>query len=284
LTNGTNSTSFLDKDHVSLSMDMEAVGSPDEYNVMFFTIESFRNETGNYDAVDFTDWLSVPKPEIVISKTPSSLVMKPGEESFVTIRANATKAMRNYNYEMSLSIEKQEENRKDGLELSFLDPHDSTLNRDYSDLFLFAIGTTATPSNDTAILKVKALGDVIVRPYVIGMFLDITYKLPSFGPEIFLPYINEKAILNPNINYNYSNNVLYSTPVELSESGLDSALSSLPITVKPYSATEFLNDIRGNLLSIWTENKEFLTVPGVALVGAWILNKIRKKQKNNKHE
>ncbi len=56
---------------VNLSVDMERIGFPDNYKVIFFAIKA--NETNVYDRVgDYTDWALIPPAKLEISSITKS--------------------------------------------------------------------------------------------------------------------------------------------------------------------------------------------------------------------
>jgi len=70
------------REFISLSFDLDSMGSPDHYKVAFYAFEV--KDDGKI-IVDFTNWLNLPPPEILISPSPNPVVLRPGEEIIVEI-------------------------------------------------------------------------------------------------------------------------------------------------------------------------------------------------------
>jgi hypothetical protein len=84
-------------DHINLSIDLNAIGSPDQFLVTFegeYDISpSSESETllggENYLVKDIFPWISIPEPKFVLTLSPSTLTIKPGEEKIVEIKINS---------------------------------------------------------------------------------------------------------------------------------------------------------------------------------------------------
>jgi len=76
-------TSFYQKNnnYVTLYADLNAIGSPDKYKVMFYAEEL--KGTVNAPILwidDFTSWIDIPRPQFTLLTTPSNIVLRPGQE------------------------------------------------------------------------------------------------------------------------------------------------------------------------------------------------------------
>jgi len=65
--------------HVNLRLDLDAIHSPSNYGLSFYTAESFKSN----EVRDFTNWIAVPPGTINIVTDPKDSVMRQGEEELV---------------------------------------------------------------------------------------------------------------------------------------------------------------------------------------------------------
>ena len=65
--------------HVNLRLDLDAIHSPSNYGLSFYTAESFKSN----EVRDFTNWIAVPPEPINIMTDPKDSVMRQGEEQLV---------------------------------------------------------------------------------------------------------------------------------------------------------------------------------------------------------
>jgi len=65
--------------HVNLRLDLDAIHSPSNYGLSFYTAESFKSN----EVRDFTNWIAVPPGTINIMTDPKDSVMRQGEEELV---------------------------------------------------------------------------------------------------------------------------------------------------------------------------------------------------------
>jgi len=86
VTEQKNYTGFFDveKNSVFLSIKLDEIGYPNQYNVAF-SVEDSVNEI-----TDTTAWLPIPPPIVDISTLPSSLVLRPGDEKTIELRVNSS--------------------------------------------------------------------------------------------------------------------------------------------------------------------------------------------------
>ena len=65
--------------HVNLRLDLDAIHSPSNYGLSFYTAESFKSN----EVRDFTNWIAVPPGIINIMTDPKDSVIRQGEEELV---------------------------------------------------------------------------------------------------------------------------------------------------------------------------------------------------------
>ena len=72
--------------YVLLDADLDAMGTPDKYRVIFYAEEI----NGSSWKTDFTNWINIPQPEVVMSTTPSSVDFMPGENKTIELQVNSS--------------------------------------------------------------------------------------------------------------------------------------------------------------------------------------------------
>ena len=79
---------LLDKDHrfITLDFDLLKILFPDKYRIILFT--QYRDRS--FWTVDFTDWITIPLPRLVISSFPNPLFLPRGEQATVEVQLNAS--------------------------------------------------------------------------------------------------------------------------------------------------------------------------------------------------
>ena len=75
------------KSYVILSADLDAIGSPTRYKALFYSVEI--NEE-NQTLIDFTHWINIPQPEILVSINPNPIPLRQGQETTVYVTINST--------------------------------------------------------------------------------------------------------------------------------------------------------------------------------------------------
>lgn len=84
-----NYTGFAEdgKNFVVLHCDLDAIGSPNIYRVVFFAEN--KNSLSNWNT-DYTNWILVPPPEFVVSTTPATLNAYQGDDVNLEIEVKST--------------------------------------------------------------------------------------------------------------------------------------------------------------------------------------------------
>jgi hypothetical protein len=73
--------------YVMISADLTTMGSPGKYKVIFYAEDV--NEDRSYWKVDFTNAIPMPPPEFVISTSPSSIVLRQGEQQTIQVQVKS---------------------------------------------------------------------------------------------------------------------------------------------------------------------------------------------------
>jgi hypothetical protein len=72
--------------YLNLSLDMAALNYPDQYDLLFSAYDYFIEDYRICPMSDITTRVYVPPPEFVISSTPSSVELRPGEQKTVNLQ------------------------------------------------------------------------------------------------------------------------------------------------------------------------------------------------------
>jgi hypothetical protein len=88
--------------YIPFSFNLDKVNSPQQYKVVFYITDYFVIGHRFCRLVDTTNWVIVPPPNFVMSASPSSVVMRPGEENNILVEI---KGIANLQSEATLSID-----------------------------------------------------------------------------------------------------------------------------------------------------------------------------------
>jgi hypothetical protein len=69
-----------DSSHILFSFDLSKVNSSQQYKAAFYITDYFVKDHKFCTRIDTTNWVIIPPPEFTISASPSSVVLRPGEE------------------------------------------------------------------------------------------------------------------------------------------------------------------------------------------------------------
>jgi hypothetical protein len=172
-----NYTGFFQKqkDFVVLSLDLSSLNYPDKYKVSFYA----EIEDKDITLTDFTRWVAIPPLELVISTSPNSLVLRPGEKKTIELKVNSTKG---YEPTVALSTVNQTGNVK--------------ANITFDKLRIPSYGVATTP------MTISVANNALIRPYSLFVFANSTFppeeliKLKSFNisASIFPAEISENIV------------------------------------------------------------------------------------------
>jgi hypothetical protein len=73
--------------YVMISADLPTMGSPDKYKAIFYA-EDMKEDRSDWK-VDFTNAIPIPPPEFVISTSPSSIVLRQGEQQTIQLQVKS---------------------------------------------------------------------------------------------------------------------------------------------------------------------------------------------------
>jgi hypothetical protein len=77
--------------HVNLNLDLSSINFPSEYNLLFYTAESFKSN----EVRQFTSWVTIPPPHLQITTEPSNISIRQGEEQLIPARIKSTSGFSN---------------------------------------------------------------------------------------------------------------------------------------------------------------------------------------------
>jgi hypothetical protein len=228
--------------YVSLSFDLDAIGAPKQYQFYYYT--EVRNDT-SVVVDDFTQWSAIPPPEVMLSLTPASFEIRPGEEKIININVNSTTG-----YEPQIKLF-----AKNTTELA--------LHLDMANFSVPAFGIIAKP------LSVRA--SETASPSTSKIDIKSHSSIP---PKTV--YTSNTADVTPNDNPH-----LMSQDVTPNETETRTQISILSVEVKkPYTLLENLSNFNESVISpisgVWTFLIGVLTV-SIPLVLRFYRNKIKNK-------
>jgi hypothetical protein len=151
---------------VDFSLDLGSIGLPNQYNVIFFA-DTYLADINCYLG-DVTNLIAIPPPQFILSVTPSSLELRPGDEKNMQLKINSNTSI-NSNIYLSTYSDKDNEIK-------------ANLTSTLISLLPF---NTATST-----LKVKALENATQGAYTLPISMNISFpksfKLISSGKTINL--------------------------------------------------------------------------------------------------
>ena len=174
LENKSNFTSFLDhkeSKYVYLSLDLQKINFPDKYLVVFFTDYDFQDGGVKYEISDYSNIARIPPPEYVVSTSPNSVSLRPGEKKTVEVQVNSSTAVFESHAIFST-------NKIDGLQTDFT-PNESEIPQ---------VGIA------TSHLNIKAEADSVPNPYTLLISVNISFPAQYSGSESGITKVLSKSI------------------------------------------------------------------------------------------
>lgn len=71
-------------DYVLMALDLDAISSPDKYKIMFYA-EDRRRGNCLWDT-DFSSWINIPNPNLILSTTPGTIELRPDDKEVVGVQ------------------------------------------------------------------------------------------------------------------------------------------------------------------------------------------------------
>jgi hypothetical protein len=153
LYNATNYKNFYEtlENYVTLSFDLDQLLNPKKYKILFYA-ETKKEEEQPY-LVDFTRWVAIPPPQLIVSTSPNSIDLIPGQKKTIEVRVNSSAG-----YEPTVNLFTQ--NRSNEILSSFLE---------YNRLRIPSYGMATTP------LTIATSPNSNPGPYTLFIFANTTF-------------------------------------------------------------------------------------------------------------
>ena len=122
---------FDDKDFVDFSIDLNSIGNPDKYKLLFYIADLYPVD-GNYcRQIDTSNWSLIPTPKFTIIPSTSNVIMKSNEVKDILVNINTnsalvSKAVLGVNY-TDTSNNTTKDKKADGLIVKFV-PNNTTIS------------------------------------------------------------------------------------------------------------------------------------------------------------
>ena len=239
------SSSQRESGYIDLSLDLASVTSPEQYNVLFYTMYVFIKDGRLCGISDISNRVYIPPPEYVVSPSPNPVGLRVGEEEIIELQVKANTSLKSYAVLSTGQI--------DGINANF-SSRGAYVPRD---------GSATLP------LKINASEDDKAYRYT----LPHSYTLPIFA-NISIP--TESRVRGFGISGDVMENSLSANITER---------SNLTITLLPaLTITEHLNNIYSAWILPISGISSFLLGIGAVIVPVFIrkYNKKRNKDKNKK--
>jgi len=143
-----------DKSYVKFTMNLSTINFPDQYSLVFFVTDAYqnRNSTCSIDLFDMSDEVHIPPPDFAFTVSPSSVSLRPGEQTEMELQIKNTNAKLNSYVVLST-------NKSKGIDVSF------TPN-----------STSVPPSGlSTSVINVKAADNAGHHPHTFPITANITF-------------------------------------------------------------------------------------------------------------
>jgi hypothetical protein len=163
--------SFKDqKRYFSLYADLEMMGSPDLYKIVFYAEEQRKGESTS--RIDFTKWVHIPAPEFSISTVPNPLVLRAGESRTIELQVKS-----NTGFQPKVTLSIPDNQVDDTISMSFLSSNMSEGDRrEELHIERFSPYGLVTTSMQTEVSE----GIAAYRPYTFTVTATATFPPESF--------------------------------------------------------------------------------------------------------
>ncbi|MFZ1878401.1 MAG: hypothetical protein WAU25_15340, partial [Nitrososphaeraceae archaeon] len=84
---------------ITLQLDLSTINYPSKYNLLFYSAESFKSN----EVRQFTSWVSVPPPTLLVTTSPSNVMIREGQEQTIPARIKSTTGFSNDVINISLA-------------------------------------------------------------------------------------------------------------------------------------------------------------------------------------
>ncbi len=139
------------RNYILFSLDLDKVGSPEQYNILITTYDVFVNNGQLCYLLDIGNWIQAPPPEFIITTSPNPVVLRPGEQVAVEVQV---KSITNSKSNVHITAED-----KEGVEVNFRS----------NDAFVPPLGI------GTLVIDVKASDKASYHTYTIPVYANFTF-------------------------------------------------------------------------------------------------------------
>ena len=107
---------YNDRNFAEFSLDLNLIGNPDKYKLLFYIVDLYPVNGEYCRKVDTSNWSLIPTPEFSITPSTSNIVMRPHEEKNIMVKINTnsdleSKAVLGVNYTNDDNEEKKEKKK-----------------------------------------------------------------------------------------------------------------------------------------------------------------------------
>jgi hypothetical protein len=164
-----NFTGFFEKqgNYILLTADLHTMFYPNKYKVIFYA----ESNKDSYSITDFSKWVAIPPPELAISTSPSSVVLRQGEKTTIEVQIKATKGFEPIVHLFTT-------NQSAGLKPSFK----------FDTLHIPSYGIATTP------LTITTSRNATVYPYTLLIFANSTFPDEEFNNIVLPPSVKSQNI------------------------------------------------------------------------------------------
>jgi hypothetical protein len=238
-----NYTSFFEKqkNFVQVSLDLNSVHYPTKYKVIFYAETKKAQKNGDRisisDFSDFTRWVAIPPLELVITTSPTSLNLRPGEDKTIEVMVNSTKG-----YEPTVFLSTSNQSISDHNVKSYF-------NEGFGKLRIPTYGVATTP------MTISASKDALPHQYTLFIFANSSF--PSEDLIKVKPVISTSNMTLP--RFESSQNI--------------ATESSMMVTVQePLSGIDMISEYWNKLGAPFT-----FIYGIIAGISPWIVSKLKKR-------
>jgi hypothetical protein len=258
------------KSYVTLSVDMDAMLSPNNYKVLFYAeVLDLRRLPSDW-LVDATNWVYIPAPDLNLSVSPGdSIVLVQGEKSTVEVRINSTTADG-----IMLDLYPLSENNNSSVLMRF----DSLRDTERLQIAPYGVGSThlqisAAPDAEPTVYTMTLLANV--TPINEPLFIKPRFTEPTAGDTSDTGDTEDDSALVKLIESNYVTDEIVVKQ------------STFSLEIKKWAFEEQLNDFVNQWLTPLTAIYTTISAIVSGILG-WIYGRMqkrgRKKNKDNNRE
>jgi hypothetical protein len=155
-----------EESYIDFSFDLDKVNSPSQYKMAFYITDYFVKDHVLCRLIDTTNWVIIPPPDFSMSVSPSSVLLRPGEEKNLELQIKGST-----NLQSEASLSHSNKNSTKDLQINFIPDK-------------MSIPPSGTGSVS---LHLEANHSAKPRPYTIPIVANISFptSITSRGGETF---------------------------------------------------------------------------------------------------